>query len=218
MGFNAPPLTDTNIETSSPSLRRTVSFKPAEQHLRPSPEKSARRFSQSSALLAPSSTPDSSNIESPVEDVAEGNGEHDSQQKSFRPRRILARYNPMLILENRGSVARDHLASERTFLAYVRTSLAIASTGVALVQLFTVSSSSGSKASALASKYARPLGSVSICLGIVVLLVGILRYFTVQHALIQGSFPVARLTIGSVSVILLAIIVAVFAALVAGHR
>ena len=29
-----------------------------------------------------------------------------------------------------GSVARDHLASERTFLAYARTSLTIASTGV----------------------------------------------------------------------------------------
>jgi hypothetical protein len=38
--------------------------------------------------------------------------------------------SPSLTLENTGSVARDHLASERTFLAYVRTSLAIASTGV----------------------------------------------------------------------------------------
>lgn len=35
-----------------------------------------------------------------------------------------------LTLENSGSVARDHLASERTFLAYMRTSLAIASSGV----------------------------------------------------------------------------------------
>jgi len=36
----------------------------------------------------------------------------------------------VLRLENTGSVARDHLASERTFLAYMRTSLAIASSGV----------------------------------------------------------------------------------------
>ena len=35
-----------------------------------------------------------------------------------------------MTLENSGSVARDHLASERTFLAYIRTSLAIASAGV----------------------------------------------------------------------------------------
>lgn len=34
------------------------------------------------------------------------------------------------MLENAGSVARDHLASERTFLAYVRTSLAISMAGV----------------------------------------------------------------------------------------
>jgi hypothetical protein len=33
-------------------------------------------------------------------------------------------------LENRGSVARDHLASERTFLAWLRTSLALASIGI----------------------------------------------------------------------------------------
>lgn len=37
---------------------------------------------------------------------------------------------PAMVLENSGSVARDHLACERTYLAYVRTSLAIASTGV----------------------------------------------------------------------------------------
>ena len=46
--------------------------------------------------------------------------------------------NPGIILQNSGSVARDHLASERTFLAYVHTSLALASTGVGVVQLFTI--------------------------------------------------------------------------------
>lgn len=46
---------------------------------------------------------------------------------------LRAAFNPFhvkLILTNTGSVARDHLALERTFLAYVRTSLAIASAGV----------------------------------------------------------------------------------------
>lgn len=46
------------------------------------------------------------------------------------PPPLIKRLNISLTLENSGSVARDHLASERTFLAYVRTSLAIASTGV----------------------------------------------------------------------------------------
>lgn len=40
------------------------------------------------------------------------------------------RLNPSMTLVNSGSVARDHLASERTFLAYVRTSLGISSMGV----------------------------------------------------------------------------------------
>ncbi|SNX81829.1 uncharacterized protein MEPE_00534 [Melanopsichium pennsylvanicum] len=41
-----------------------------------------------------------------------------------------------LELENEGSVARDHLASERTFLAWLRTSLSLVSIGIAVTQLF----------------------------------------------------------------------------------
>ncbi|OCT48454.1 hypothetical protein CLCR_04271 [Cladophialophora carrionii] len=44
-------------------------------------------------------------------------------------------------LENKGSVARDHLALERTFLAWLRTSLAFASIGIAVTQLFRLNSS-----------------------------------------------------------------------------
>ncbi|KAJ3728505.1 hypothetical protein C8R42DRAFT_749297 [Lentinula raphanica] len=136
----------------------------------------------------------------------------------------------MLVLENSGSVARDHLALERTFLAYVRTSLAIASTGVAvnelststaLVQLFTISSNTSSESIGFASKiqsFARPLGSTSVGLGILVLLIGLLRYFTVQTALTEGKFPVSRLMIGGIALSLLAIVTTVFAVLIAGRR
>ena len=48
-----------------------------------------------------------------------------------------------LRLENSGSVARDHLASERTFLAYMRTSLAIASSGVGESPLFSFGAQGG---------------------------------------------------------------------------
>jgi uncharacterized membrane protein YidH (DUF202 family) len=34
------------------------------------------------------------------------------------------------VLKNTGSVARDHLASERTFLAWMRTSVSLAMAGV----------------------------------------------------------------------------------------
>lgn len=52
-------------------------------------------------------------------------GEHEQEHKTPK-----FKFSPTMILENNGSVARDHLASERTFLAYVRTSLAISSAGV----------------------------------------------------------------------------------------
>lgn len=99
-----------------------------------------------------------------------------------------------LTLENSGSVARDHLASERTFLAYVRTSLALASSGVgestspgccitvlmsftlALVQLFTVASANfppGKNSGRRLHHYIRPLGATTIVLGLIVLIIGV---------------------------------------------
>ncbi|KAH9470409.1 hypothetical protein Pst134EA_007667 [Puccinia striiformis f. sp. tritici] len=47
--------------------------------------------------------------------------------------------SPVAWLENKSSVARDHLANERTFLAWFRTSLSLTSIGIALVQLSRVS-------------------------------------------------------------------------------
>ncbi|KZP19253.1 hypothetical protein FIBSPDRAFT_693312, partial [Athelia psychrophila] len=110
-----------------------------------------------------------------------------------------------LTLENSGSVARDHLASERTFLAYVRTSLAIASTGVALVQLFTLSPSSTA-----VKQFARPLGATTVALAFIILLIGFVRFFTIQSALTRGKFPVARVTVVGMALALGAVVVVVF--------
>lgn len=115
-----------------------------------------------------------------------------------------------LVLENKGNVARDHLASERTYLAYVRTSLACASAGVALVQLFALSSSSSSTATSQGTtntqKFARPLGVTVVVLGICILVLGLTRYFTVQAAMLRGRFPVARNTVTLISVSLAALV------------
>ncbi|KAF8471003.1 hypothetical protein DFH94DRAFT_795658 [Russula ochroleuca] len=118
-----------------------------------------------------------------------------------------------LTLRNNGSVARDHLASERTFLAYVRTSLSFASAGVALVQLFRVSVSAS--ANDPIASYARPLGATLVAFGMAVLIMGTQRYFLIQRALPQGLFPAARLSVFLQAVTLATIVGIVFGILVA---
>ncbi|KAF9463012.1 hypothetical protein BDZ94DRAFT_1259874 [Collybia nuda] len=125
-----------------------------------------------------------------------------------------------LKLENSGSVARDHLASERTFLAYMRTSLALASSGVALVQLFTVASAS-SPSSLIGSErklhtYIRPLGATTIAMGLIVLFIGVARYFAIQTALTKGYFPAPRLVMGVIALAMAVLVTLTFGILVAG--
>lgn len=127
-----------------------------------------------------------------------------------------------LVLENKGNVARDHLASERTYLAYVRTSLACASAGVALVQLFTLSSSTNANIDGQGGidpqRFARPLGATVVLLGLFILVYGLVRYFMTQAALVRGFFPVARNSIAAVAFALGAVISIIFGVLVAGTR
>lgn len=117
-----------------------------------------------------------------------------------------------LTLENSGSVARDHLASERTFLAYMRTSLAFASAGVGmsvwvsyilrffivfhllgLVQLFTVATvASHLHCGHRLHRYIQPLGAAAIFLGLAVLIIGSLeisslRFPNMSHAGLSGT-------------------------------
>ncbi|KAJ6624975.1 hypothetical protein B0H10DRAFT_1784063 [Mycena sp. CBHHK59/15] len=143
----------------------------------------------------------------------------------------MKRLNVSLVLENSGSVARDHLASERTFLAYVRTSLVIASTGVALVQLFTISANvttdnkpSFTPTAHRLQAWARPLGATLVCFGLVVLalgafgMTGTIRYFSIQKALTKGQYPIARLTAAGITFVLGAVIVVVFAILLSSRN
>ncbi|KAI1390222.1 uncharacterized protein F4822DRAFT_401281 [Hypoxylon trugodes] len=112
-------------------------------------------------------------------------------------------------LENKGSVARDHLALERTFLAWLRTSLSFASIGIAVTQLFRLNTSIGTEDPRFQTirHIGKPLGATFIGISIIVLLLGYRRYYQGQQWVIKGKFPASRGTIIIVSVVACALIV-----------
>jgi len=85
------------------------------------------------------------------------------------------------IVENRGSAARDHLANERTFLAWVRTALGLVGLGVLLERL-----GAGSE-----QRVAVAAGVGFIAFGGLTLIYAVSRYVWVARHLEQGKFPVA---------------------------
>lgn len=78
-----------------------------------------------------------------------------------------------------GGDPRDYLALERTFLSWFRTSGALISFGVIITQLFILKD--------VDPKKGKILGAIMTCGGIIVLLLGCVRYFKQQRLLEQGK-------------------------------
>lgn len=85
------------------------------------------------------------------------------------------------VVENRESTARDHLANERTFLAWVRTALGLVGLGVLLERL----GADGDQTIAVAA------GVGFISFGGLTLIYAVTRYLWVARNLKAGKFPVA---------------------------
>lgn len=84
--------------------------------------------------------------------------------------------------DNTGSTARDHLANERTYLAWVRTGFGTAALGLGVAKLL---GDPGDWKPILA-------GILFVILGIVMLLYGTMRYYRIVRSLDEGMMHVGR--------------------------
>jgi len=116
------------------------------------------------------------------------------------------------IVRNSGSVARDHLANERTFLAWARTGMAFVALGVGISSVQSVLNVQPNGVTTISRALSpvsvegieavvfSPMGPSVLCVatGGLFLVYATHRFYTVQHHLQQGSFPLNRLGVASV--------------------
>ncbi|KAK4246846.1 hypothetical protein C7999DRAFT_32719 [Corynascus novoguineensis] len=187
------------VVTAQPVPQRNLNYQSTAEATSPAAATTRRR-----SALSKKASGQQSPLQTPLED---GNAPRDrstGERQEEEPgwKRTL-RYFKSIELENKGSVARDHLALERTFLAWLRTSLAFASIGIAITQLFRLNTSPAEdpKQAETLRHLGKPLGTAFLAVSILVLLLGYNRYLQGQYWVIQGKFPASRGTIMLVALI-----------------
>lgn len=99
--------------------------------------------------------------------------------------KVLWRKNISLLVDPRS--CRDHLANERTFLAWLRTSLALSMIGIFTTQLFTLQSAHLPDMNLSFFVLGVPLGSVCQAAALVNTIVGAYRFWRLQTAMAKGQ-------------------------------
>lgn len=95
-----------------------------------------------------------------------------------------------------GSVARDHLANERTFLAWIRTGFATAALGVIIARLPMMSPVNQSGAI-----FFKILALIFILVGGICLMSGSYRYANVQYSMEHGQYLTNGLLVTLVAIL-----------------
>ncbi|KAL2431364.1 hypothetical protein ABEF95_007110 [Exophiala dermatitidis] len=132
--------TKTHSQNPMSNYRRTPSNSDEITPIRGADGNSDRRYQTADVSSASSSRPPTASRDREHEPTSATKKE----QKDSWLKRFAEKYGSVS-LENKGSVARDHLALERTFLAWLRTSLAFASIGIAITQLFRLNTTIASR-------------------------------------------------------------------------
>ena len=94
-------------------------------------------------------------------------------------------------LDLQGSVARDHLANERTFLAWIRTGFATAALGVVIARMQMIGTV---KESGVDPVFFKILSLVYILVGALCVVNGSHRYAKVEDCMKNGQYPTSGLS------------------------
>ncbi|KGU28962.1 hypothetical protein MG7_02313 [Candida albicans P34048] len=121
-----------------------------------------------------------------------------------------------IVLKNRGSVARDHMANEKTFLSWIRTALVFLTFSIGFLQFYRLEIKANtntlgdSNLSQMIQTLGKPLGAMGTILSGLTVTFGTIRYFQVQELLLDDYCPVTRFTIIILILINLSILVVLF--------
>lgn len=123
---------------------------------------------------------------------------------------LLAKYEKLpftLFLENTALVARDHMANERTYLAWIRTGFVLMSMGIVFTQMYMIQIRA-TEAVENGQHYnislndlgpfhdlGMPLTVLTGVLSIFTMVFGYVRYMMVQNGLQQNFFPATRVMV-----------------------